>query len=284
MLVGAGYEVHAVSGYRTAQLMGEAINWHRANMLDESEIKSLVQNVKPTHLLHLAWYAIPGKFWTAHENLNWVQATVSLIRAFHDQGGQRLVGAGSCAEYDWSYGQCSETTTPCRPATLYGAAKYSTQLLLDAWARQTSMSSAWGRIFFLYGPDEYPSRLVPTVINSLLQNEPARCTHGEQVRDFMHVTDVAAAFVELLGSNVQGVVNIASGSSLPIKDLIYVIADQLGRRDLVQLDAIPANPGDPAVLVAEIDRLRAEVGFRPRYSLNEGIALTVESMKTAHLL
>jgi nucleoside-diphosphate-sugar epimerase len=283
VLLRTGYEVHAVSGSPKTQDADGAIHWHCANLLRPDEVVALVQKVKPSHLFHLAWYAIPGKFWTASENLDWVQATVALMRVFRDQGGQRFVGAGSCAEYDWTFDHCQEASTPCRPATLYGAAKYSTQLLLDAWSRQTGTSSAWGRVFFLYGPGEYPSRLVPSVINSLLNGEPALCTHGEQVRDFMHVEDVAAAFVALLDSDVQGVVNIASGAPLPLKDVIYTIADQLGRRELVQLGAIPANAADPAALIADIGRLRDEVGFRPRYSLKNGIALTVESMKISKL-
>lgn len=274
----AGYEVHAVSGSRAAQT-SDGVIWHSTDLLNPDALADLVHKVKPSHMLHFAWYAIPGKFWTASENLDWVRATVGLMQAFHAEGGERFVAAGSCAEYDWSFGRCSELTTPCRPATLYGSAKYSTQLLLEAWAKQTGMSSAWGRVFFLYGPDEYPARLVPSVINALLQEEPARCTHGEQVRDFMHVEDVAAAFVALLGSEVKGVVNIASGTPLPLKQLVHAIADQMNRRDLVQLGAIPASAGDPAELIADVGRLQNEVGFRPRHGLEEGIALTVASYK-----
>ena len=279
LLLRMGYEVHAVSRSPKTQGVDGAIYWHCANLLKPDEVVALLQMVKPSHLVHLAWYAIPMRFWTAFENLDWVQATVSLMRVFHEQGGQRFVGAGSCAEYDWAFDYCNEASTPCRPATLYGASKYSTQLLLDAWSRQTGMSSAWGRVFFLYGPGEYSSRLVPSVINSLLKGEPALCTHGEQVRDFMHVEDVAAAFVALLDSDVQGVLNIASGVPVQVKEVIYTIADQLERRNWVQLGVVPANAGDPAALIADTGRLCDEVGFRPRYSLKNGIALTVESMK-----
>ncbi len=278
-----GYEVHTVSSRPSPQKFIEDVTWHCANLLEPGEITALMSRVRPTHLLHFAWYAVPGKFWTAPENLAWVKATVSLMQAFSDSGGQRAVMAGSCAEYDWEFDFCSELSTPCRPATLYGACKYSAQVLLDAWSRQVGISSAWGRIFFLYGPGEYPSRLVPSVIASLMHGEPARCTHGNQVRDFMYVKDVAAGFVALLDSDVRGVVNIASGEPLPLKDVVYTIADQLGRRDLVQLGAIPSNAADPAALIADIGRLRDEVGFRPRYKLEEGIALTVESMKTSEV-
>jgi nucleoside-diphosphate-sugar epimerase len=280
-LLESGYEVHAVGGQRSPEAPSRDIVWHRANLLEPGEIASLVGKVQPTHLLHFAWYAVPGKYWTAPENLAWVRATINLMQVFSDHGGQRAVMAGSCAEYDWKFDYCSELFTPCRPVTLYGACKHGTQVLLDAWSRQAGLSSAWGRIFFLYGPGEYPSRLVPSVINSLLHDEPARCTHGNQVRDFMHVEDVADAFVTLLNSDAQGAVNIASGTAVPLKQVIHSIADHMNKRDLIQLGAVPAPAGEPEALIADIGRLRDEVGFRPRYSLQDGIAQTIEHMKSA---
>jgi nucleoside-diphosphate-sugar epimerase len=276
-LLAKGYEVHAVS--TTPQPSTTAVQWHQVNLLDAWEARALVRLVKPSHLLHFAWYIEHGMYWTARENLDWVQASFALMDEFSKSDGQRFVAAGTCAEYDWSNDLCAEATTPCRPATVYGAAKYSTQLLLEAWANQTGLSSAWGRIFLLYGPGEYPSRLVPSVINSLLRGERALCTHGEQVRDFMYVADVAAGFVALLESEVSGPVNIASGEAVPLKALVHSIADQLGRRDLVQWGAIPSSANEPAKLIADVGRLRDEVGFKPSYKLENGIALTIESMK-----
>lgn len=274
-----GYDVYAVSGKRSPREHGEGIAWHCADLLEPDSAASLVEKVRPTHLLHFAWYAVPGKYWTAPDNLAWVKATAGLMQAFTDRGGQRAVMAGSCAEYDWKFDYCTEELTPCRPATLYGACKHGTRILLDAWSRQKGLSSAWGRIFFLYGPGEYPSRLIPSVINSLLHGEPARCTHGNQVRDFLHVEDAAAAFAALLDSDVKGAVNIASGVPASIKDVVYTIADHLNRRSLVQLGAIPAPAGEPDALIADVGRLRDEVGFRPQYNLKEGIAGTIEHMR-----
>lgn len=278
-LLESGYEVHAVSSRRARETSARDIVWHRANLLEPGEITSLVEKIRPTHLLHFAWYAVPGRYWTAPENLAWVRATAVLMQAFSDHGGQRAVMAGSCAEYDWKFDYCSELFTPCRPATLYGACKHGTQLLFDAWSRHTGLSSAWGRIFFLYGPGEYPSRLVPFVINSLLRNEPACCTHGNQVRDFMHVVDVADAFVALLNSDTRGAVNIASGTAIPLRQVIHSIADYMNKHDLIQLGAVPPPAGEPESLIADIGRLRDEVGFRPRYGLEQGIVQTIEHMK-----
>ena len=86
----------------------------------------------------------------------------------------------------------------------------------------------------------------------------------------MYVVDVAAAFIALLESDVRGVVNIASGEGVPLKALVYNIADQLGRRDLVKLGAIPTSTNEPATLIADVGRLRDEVSLAP-YSLENGI-------------
>jgi len=276
-LLSKGYEVHAISSNPQPKTVG--LHWHQANLLDITQTKTLVRNVKPSHLLHLAWYTEHGKYWTARDNLYWVQASLTLMYEFTESGGQRYVSAGTCAEYDWSYDICAEVSTPCRPRTLYGASKYSMQVLLESWSRQTGLSSACGRIFLLYGPGEYHSRLVPSVINSLLKGEPAHCTHGGQARDFMYVADVAASFVALLESEVKGAVNIASGEAVPLEEVVYAISDQLGRRDLVRLGSIPISINEPAKLIADVGRLRNEVGFKPSYKLEQGIALTIESVK-----
>jgi nucleoside-diphosphate-sugar epimerase len=197
------------------------------------------------------------------------------LQAFERHGGQRVVMAGSCAEYDWGYGYCSERLTPLAPSTLYGNSKHSLQIMLNSFAAQTELSAAWGRIFFLYGPHEYQERLVSSVVGAVLKNNPAPCSHGEQVRDFLHVQDVADAFVALLESDVSGPVNVASGHPVSLKDIVYKIAGKANRWDLIQLGALPAPANEPPLLVANVSRLKDEVGWSPQYDLDRGLEQTM---------
>src|SRR5437870_5336331 len=274
LLVSRGYDVHAISSRLIAE-KGEGIQWHQVNLLDPPKTAALMADVRPSHLLHFAWYAVPGKYWTSTDNLRWVQASLGLLHAFAQNGGQRVVMAGSCAEYDWQYGHCSELITPLAPSTLYGVCKRSLQLILDAFARQIGVSAAWGRIFFLYGPYEKPDKLVSSVIRSMLQGKSAHCTHGNQIRDFLYVLDVADAFVALLESNVFGAVNIASGHPIALKVIIDKIAEKLNQRHLIHLGAIPALADEPHLLVADIRRLHNEVGWRPKFDLDMGLTETI---------
>jgi nucleoside-diphosphate-sugar epimerase len=278
LLVSSGYEVHATVR-NTPSEPQQDVKWHSVDLLDQEQVKQVVAKVRPTHLLHLAWYAIPGKYWTSLENLSWLQSSIDLLNAFVDTGGQRAVIAGTCAEYDWRYGYCSEELTPLVPRTLYGASKHSLQVVVSALTNQSGLSAAWGRLFFLFGPHEHPSRLMPSVIRALLDGKPAACSHGEQIRDFLYVKDAAAAFVALLDSAVIGSVNIASGQPRAIRDIVYTVGDILGRCELIQLGVIPTKPGEPPALLADVARLRGEVGWSPKYNLSDALSETVDWWK-----
>jgi nucleoside-diphosphate-sugar epimerase len=204
------------------------------------------------------------------ENLTWVGATLGLLREFMDAGGQRLVCAGTCAEYDWQYGYCVEDLTPLAPATLYGAAKHGTAVVVRQLAEQRGVSWAWGRLFFLFGPHEHPRRLIPSVINGMLDGRAVPCSEGTQRRDFLHVGDAASALASLLDSDQHGAVNIASGTAIAVRDIVEEIGRQLRTPGLARFGALPGD-GTPAI-VASTERLRTKVGWSPRYGLADGLS------------
>lgn len=270
LLVERGYEVHCVA--RGDQPFGEPVVTHRADLLDAAASRGLIERIRPEFLVHLAWNAAPGVFWTTLENLDWVAASLTLTRAFAEHGGRRAVYAGTCAEYDWSEPLLDESTTPLRPSTLYGVAKNALQTVLAASSDALGLSIAWGRVFFLYGPREAKGRLVPDVIDALSSGRPALCSAGTQLRDFMHVEDVARAFVAILESDATGPVNIASGVCRPLRDIVLQIGEHFGRLDLIRLGARPMRSGEPPEIRAAIHRLHDQIGFRPLYNLESGLA------------
>jgi nucleoside-diphosphate-sugar epimerase len=244
---------------------------HAIDLLHEDPAP-LLHAIAPSHLLHLAWYAEPGKFWAAPENLDWVAASLRLTRGFAAAGGQRLTVSGSGTEYDWSHPHLDEATTPRNPNTLYGTAKASLAGILAAAAAPLGLSISWGHVFFLYGPQEKSGRLLPDVIDSVRAGQRVATTNGTQARDFMHVEDVAAALVALLASPVTGPVNIATGTSTRLRDIIHLAATAAGNPGLIDYGARPRQPGEPELMTVATDRLTSEVGFRPRFTLATGIA------------
>jgi nucleoside-diphosphate-sugar epimerase len=271
-LAEAGHEVHAVARRSGPELDGAT--WHEADLLEGADV---LDEVRPEILVHVAWYAEHGRFWDSRENVRWVEASLALLRAFVAAGGRRAVMVGTCAEYEWGgEDNLNEHDSPVRPATLYGACKEALHRLAAAQARESGFELAWGRLFFMYGPDEYPARLVPSVIRALLAGERAATTTGTQVRDFMHVEDVAMALVALTQSDVTGPVNIASGSPSSVADIVEKIGALTGAAHLIDRGARPTPDGEPARIVADVKRLEREVGYRPSISLGDGLRSTVD--------
>lgn len=279
-LIERDYEVHAVTSQAFENKNAENVVWHKANLLDFSETENLIETVQPTHILHFAWYVEHGKFWNASENLDWMRATLNLAKLFAENGGRRFVMSGTCAEYDWkSESPFSESETAFKPNTLYGAAKYSAALTLEKFAEVSGFSFASGKIFFPFGFNESPNRLIPSVIRALLENRLAETSHGNQIRDFMFVEDIAEAFVALLDSDVSGAVNIASGNGVKLKEIIESLANIIGKSELLRIGAIPASANEPAEIVADTSRLKNEVGYKKESNLSERLEDTVNWWK-----
>ncbi len=271
----AGTEVHAAAR-SAADELPPGVAFHAVDLFDRERVAELIAAVRPTHLLHLAWIATPGVYWTSPENRRWADASVQLLRLFAEHDGRRAVLAGTCAEYDWTAaGRCHEFRTPVRPATVYGTCKNELRRNAEAFATESGLSVAWARLFFLYGPREHPARLVPSVARAVLTGEPAECSAGTQERDFLHVEDAADALVALLFSDAAGPVNVGSGEAVAVRAVVEAVAAAAGRPDLLRLGARPTPPGEPPLLVADDGRLRDEVGWRPRIDLARGLRDTV---------
>jgi nucleoside-diphosphate-sugar epimerase len=275
-LLGAGFEVDAVTSREPPAHAPAAVRWHRANLLEPGAARALCDTVKPSHLLHLAWYVEPPAHLSAEVNLDWVQASLRLLRAFTSTGGRRMVVAGTHSEYIYSPTvHCVEDETPLCPVSLYGAAKHGFHVIAAAWAQETGMALCWGRVFNIYGPHEHVSSLIGTVARALLRGQEVATSDGRQVRDFLYVEDLARALVALLGGEVTGTVNVASGIPVSVADVISAVAVQTGRPELVRMGARSQRPGEPESLTADVRRLREEVGFRLEVDLSEGIERTV---------
>jgi nucleoside-diphosphate-sugar epimerase len=269
-LVERGFDVVALSSRQRDE--------HRSNirsiavdLFDRDQLSKVLARVRATHLLHLAWETTPPGYWNSPANLRWLTASVDLIQAFADAGGQRIVGVGTCAEYDWRFGYCRERVTPLQPRALYGVCKHSLALIVEEFAVTRNLSAAWGRLFFMYGPHEPPGKLAGSVVARLKRGEVARCSHGRQIRDFLYVADAADALAQLVDSDVRGPVNICSGEPRTLRELITALANEIDPEGQIDFGALAPSADEPALLMGDPQRLREEVGWRASHSLSQGI-------------
>ena len=203
-------------------------------------------------VIHVAWYAEPGKYLHSPMNRDCLEGTLRLAQGAIDAKVRRFVGIGTCFEYDLSIGRLS-VTTPLRPATPYAAAKVEAFNALSQLLPQHGVAFAWCRLFYLYGEGEDERRLVPFLRGKLQAGEAAELTSGQQIRDYLDVRDAGRMIADAALGAAQGPINICSGIPVTIRQLAEQIADEYGRRDLLRFGVRPDNPVDPPCVIGVRD-------------------------------
>ena len=246
---------------------------------DLNAVNNLMQYSKPDYLLHLAWNIGEG-YSNNPENFAWINSSLNLLKIFAENGGKRAVFAGSCFEYSPNYGLMIEDFTPLEPISIYGLAKSSLYKLATEYAKILNISFAWGRGFFLYGVGERDKRLVPYIIDSLLDGRIPAIKYPYITRDYMHAKDIAAGFINLLLNNFNGAVNIASGQAITLCDIAKKIA-------LLMNSPVPEySRTDEGILtpliLADTRRLNNIINFKQKISWEDGLTEIINWRKSLH--
>ncbi|BAG00915.1 MAG: NAD(P)-dependent oxidoreductase [Microcystis sp. M54BS1] len=282
LLVAEGCEVHVLvressNRWRIQDILPSMYLW-QSDLVAFENVNTYLQEIKPELCIHLAWYAVPGKYLNSQENLDSIQASINLLSQLAELGCKRFVGIGTCFEYDLSLGYLSESSLT-KPITLYAATKVALSTILQQFAQITEMEVAWIRLFYQYGPMEDERRLIPGIISSLLRDEVVKTTKGEQIRDFLHIEDVASAIWAVAKSNVSGVVNVGSGQPVTVGQIALELGNLLGKPDLIHLGALPYRPNDPMFICANNELLRKKTDWTQKYNLTTGLKNTIKWYK-----
>jgi len=199
-------------------------------------------------VIHVAWYAEPGKYLYSQANFECLQGTLSLAKGAANAGVRRFIGIGTCLEYNLQGGLLS-IETPLNPTTPYAATKAAAFFALSQLLSNHGTEFLWCRLFYLYGDGEDERRLVPHLRSKLAAGQPVELTHGTQIRDFLDVNRAGQMIANLSLGNQIGPVNICSGEPVTVRQLAERIADEYGRRDLLKFGAHSPSSFDPPIIV-----------------------------------
>lgn len=244
-------------------------HWVDANLFDEHHIAEIMEQLRPTHLLNLAW-ATTGDYLKSDINYSFLSAGINLARAFAKNGGQRAVFAGSCFEYKFKDTPLKETDDLDVGKTTYTFCKNTLREVAKRIFDAAGVGFAYGRIFYVYGHGEAPTRLTASVISKIRNGERVEIKAGPLKKDYIYTRDIANAFVALTTSNVVGPVNLCTGKAISIRDYVTTIANKLGRPEL--LDFSDDFGKQPPLIVGDNTRLIKEVGYQPRYNLEQALS------------
>lgn len=270
-LLRRGYEVHALVYPPFAPEQPHLVQYEM-NLLDSKAVDEFLSQHNFESLIHLAWYVGP-KCHVHNLNMDWIVASLNLLQSFAKYGGKTFVGAGTCSEYEYKYGYLQEDSTPTDPQTLYGNGKNAVYNIAKVYCKQNGITFKWPRIFNLYGPNEKPQRLMPSVINSCLKGEDVLVSDCLKFQDYLHVEDTARGIVDVFESEIEGAVNICSGKPVQLREIVNKIAEYTDFKGQILWGAIPAAFGDDLV-VGNNEKLKS-IGWEPKYSLEDGLKQTI---------
>jgi dTDP-6-deoxy-L-talose 4-dehydrogenase (NAD+) len=228
---------------KTKNFFTESADWYK-NICNEVDI-----------IIHAAWYAEPGKYLESDLNIECLSGTINFAKAATEEKVQKFVGVGTCFEYDLTSSNPLDIDSQLNPLSLYSRAKASTFKLLEKLFNNHKVDFLWTRVFYLYGEGEDSRRLVAVLRSKLSEGKVVDLTSGNQIRDFMDVELAGSLIADASLSKNVGPFNICSGIGVSIRELAENIADEFGRRDLLNFGALEDNITDAPYVVGVTSKI-----------------------------
>jgi UDP-glucose 4-epimerase len=278
-LLQGGSRVVSFDNYMTgsAQALsgeGEGLEIVKGDVRDLAQVTDALVRARPNAILHLAAiHYIP--YCNAHPaeamDVN-VTGTFNLLQAAKDVGVTKVVMASSAAVYPIQDEACREDA-PTGPTDIYGATKVALEALGQSFAAETGIPVTSARFFNVYGPGETNPHVIPDILAQLGGDGPVKLGNMTPKRDYVHVSDIADGLVALLGSDhaEHRAYNIGTGSEHSVSELIEVLSGAVGRDIEVVSEPGRKRRLDRQHLLSDISRMREEIGWEPRYTLQDGL-------------
>lgn len=253
------------------------------DLLDPQQILSIVTEVKPDVIYHLAGQAYPGRSWNDPALTMAVNAggTANILRAATEFGRPRVVVITSAEIYGPIAASDLPLTeqTPARPRHPYGVSKLAAGELARVYWERFALPVIEARPFNHIGPRQAPGFVVPDFAGQVAairlgRQEPIiRVGNLEPERDFTDVRDVAAAYEALAGKGHPGEAYlICSGHPVSVRKILDLLIEIGGVGAKVQVDDLRVNPTDTPCLYGSHAKLTAHTGWTPQIPLRQSLA------------
>jgi nucleoside-diphosphate-sugar epimerase len=226
-------------------------------------------------VFHLAANAGLPRSWTQfdlYESCN-VAATQRLLAASIARGVKRFINVSTSSVYGRH--ASGDETLPTRPISPYGVTKLAAEQLCRAYAEELGLPLVVLRYFSVYGPRQRPDMGYYKFIDSLLTGSPITVHgDGQQIRGNTFISDCVEATVRAIDAPLGETYNVGGGETASVWDILHKLEKLTRRKAIVVKSA--ARAGDQRSTCADTSKIMRDLGWRPRVSLDEGLALQVD--------
>ena len=281
-LLKEGHEVHLLvrPGHTTWRVaaIADRVTLHEVDLTVMRALRQLLTTIRPDWVFHLAAYGAYS--WQKNRRRivrTNVLVTMNLVDAALDAGCETVVNAGSSSEYGLKPYAPREDEA-LAPNSEYAITKaagslYCRHVALSRRARVFTL-----RLYSVYGPFENPDRLMPRLIRHGLVGRLPPMASPDTARDYVYVEDVADAFLSVAHSSDAepgAIYNVGTGVQTPLREIVALARSTIGIATEPQWRSTPDRPWDTHVWVANTEKIRSELGWAPKYRLDEGFPAMV---------
>lgn len=282
------FEIHILTRetsnkWRIKNLLGD-ISEHSADITDYEKISTVIQDINPEYIFHLATYGGYPRIQKDNDIMlnNNLIGTHNLLKATMDIKYKCFVNTGTSSEYGMKGIAMKETDT-LEPNTMYGLSKAASTMLCQYIAREYKKPITTLRLFSVYGYYEEKFRLIPDVILHCLKNKSLSLSAGSQKRDFVFIEDVIQSYIKAIDNpSKEGVIlNVGGGVDFTIEDVAKKIVSIMGSKIKLNFGTKKLENFETSVSwKADINRIKSILGWIPKTDLEEGLKKTISWFKS----
>lgn len=280
-LADQGLEIHSLGNLfaGSKDLLSRSVTFHEQDIRD-ADLTQTISDINPDAVIHLAAVHYvpfcrenPGVAWDTN-----VMGTRNLLESLSQTDVQRFMFASSGAVYTPDETPHHEKAST-RPTDAYGKSKLIGEDLVNLHAGQTFSTGICARLFNVYGPGETNPHLIPEILDQLREGGVVELGNLSPERDFIYMDDVVRAFIRLLEAPVDGfrTYNVGTGESHSVRTVAETLLQLTNVDGEIKQEEGRVRESDRPRLCADIGRIREEVGWTPRYSLEEGLERLVDA-------
>jgi UDP-glucose 4-epimerase len=278
-----GYDVHLLvrpdsTPWRLLEIRAN-VQLHQVSLETEDLLTKILSKVRPEWIFHLAVYgAYPSQTDFPRMVRTNIAGTMNLLQACLNTGFEVFVNSGSSSEYGHKDHAPAETEL-LEPNSHYAVTKASATLLCQHEAQSRRMRIPTLRLYSVYGPHEGPTRLMPTLIRKGMHGEWPPLAKPDIARDYVYIEDVLDAYLLAATQTTRefgAVFNVGTGIQTSLCEVAQVAKKVLPIPIEPSWETMPIRQWDTTTWVADNRKIRAELGWQPRHTFEQGFRLMVD--------
>jgi len=238
------------------------------------ELENKILSFQPEIFIHCGWDG--GNSFSDIDNSNQltnVEVGIRILKTISKIKNLYFIGLGSFSEYG-NLTEPATEKTPEHPSSLYGLSKYMFKQISESMCTYSCQKWLWVRPCYVYGPNDVKTRLIPKVIDSLLDDKEIVLDSCDTVVDYIYIEDFVSALHELIKECATGCYNICSGQQYSIKDVVLSIKQKIKKGNILFDSSIDRKKFQKYICGSN-EKLLKKTSWHQQYEINKGIEKTI---------